>query len=129
MMIFYLPLAFCAALWSINNNYSTSAFAITAVFVAITTYLLVANLENAVSTLKSLYHLVKRPVIGRMKKDGDEEWAVKGQSFDGFRPDRKNVEPSEWNVVEFLTVKVLRKLRILSEHSAASDQQDPEDTV
>ncbi|KAL1964567.1 hypothetical protein VTN77DRAFT_6864 [Rasamsonia byssochlamydoides] len=94
--IFYLPLSFCAAIWSINENYSTSAFAITAVIIALITYLLVANLENAVSLLKSLYRLIKRPVIRRMTNDPEETWATKGKSFTSFRPDRANVEPSEW---------------------------------
>ncbi|OJD09779.1 hypothetical protein AJ78_08931 [Emergomyces pasteurianus Ep9510] len=110
--IFYLPLGFSAAIFSINENYSTTAFVITSVLVAVGTYALVVNLENTTSSLKLIYDLVKKPAIIRMAEDRDEKWATKGRVFTEFRPYQQNIEPSEWNLVGFLAVEIWRKLSL-----------------
>lgn len=125
--IFYLPLSFCAALWSINESCSTSAFAITALLIALTTYFLVSNLENAVSFVRSLYRVIKRPIIRRMVDDPDEKWAAKGKSFTSFRPDRANAEPSEWHIVLFLVVEILRKLGVVKTKLRQDQTDKPDD--
>lgn len=58
-----------------------------------------------------------------MVDDPDEKWAAKGKSFTSFRPDRANAEPSEWHIVLFLVVEILRKLGVVKIKS----QQDRTD--
>jgi hypothetical protein len=111
--IFYLPLAFCAAIWSINQSYSFLHFGITTVAIALTTYLMVANLEIVVTAAKSLYSLVKHPIVTRMMDDPQEKWASRGTAFFSFRPEREKAEPSGWYVLWFAIVEILRKLGIL----------------
>ncbi|KAI1380653.1 hypothetical protein F4677DRAFT_194030 [Hypoxylon crocopeplum] len=111
--IFYLPLAFVAALWSINENYSTAAFAITTVLVAIGTYALIGNLENTIDVLRSLYRSIQTPIVDRMSRDKDRKWAEKGEGFLSFQPRREILKPSEWYVGLYWGVEVLRRLRIV----------------
>jgi hypothetical protein len=110
--IFYLPLAFCAGLWSINNSYSIPHFIITTA-IALTNYLLVANLEAVVTFCTSLYRSARGPVIDRMQVDSEEKWSKKGIAFSSFRPEREKVEPLEWYILWFVFVELLRKIGAL----------------
>jgi hypothetical protein len=118
--IFYLPLAFCAGLWSLDESYDTSAFAITSVAVAVGTYMFVGNLENIVRGVKSFYRSVKQPIVGRMAQDPEQKWAERGEGFRSFQPDRKIVKPSEWFVILFWGLEILRSLRVMTDGSPAS---------
>lgn len=72
--IFYLPLGFCAALWSINKDYEVTQFAVVSALVASITYILVANLGNVVMAIKSSYKATREPILKRMESDNDTEW-------------------------------------------------------
>ncbi|PGH16492.1 hypothetical protein AJ80_05177 [Polytolypa hystricis UAMH7299] len=118
--IFYLPLGFSAAIFSINENYSTAAFAVTSAVVAVTsavvaivTYALIANLENVVALTKTSYGHAKRPIIRRMANDGEHKWAARATGFTAFRPHAENIRPSEWNIVVYLVLQTLRQLRAI----------------
>jgi hypothetical protein len=87
--IFYLPLAFCAGLWSINNSYSIPHFIITTTVIALTNYLLVANLEAVVTFCTSLYRSARGPIIRRMQLDSKGKWSKRGIDFSSFRPERE----------------------------------------
>ncbi|KAI1098319.1 hypothetical protein F4804DRAFT_128427 [Jackrogersella minutella] len=113
--IFYLPLAFVASLWSINESYGTAAFAITAALVAIGTYVIVGNLENASDVLRSSYRSVQKPIVDRMSTDKDSRWAKKGGGFQSFQPRREVVKPSEWCVALYLGLEILRHMVTLKE--------------
>ena len=116
MSIFYLPLAFCAGIWSINENYDRVSYVITSVLVAIGTYFVVGNLENFIGALKAVYNTFKRPLVDRMASDDATEWSEIGQAFKSFQPRREIVKPSEWHVSRYWVVEILRKLRALQEH-------------
>ncbi|KAH8801460.1 hypothetical protein F5884DRAFT_684657 [Xylogone sp. PMI_703] len=109
--IFYLPLAFSAAIWSINESYSTSAFAITSILVALGTYFLVANLENLVVKVKYFYGSFKTPIVSRMKLHNETIWKAKGENFSRFSPVREKVKPSEWYILLFLVTEVLSRAK------------------
>ena len=108
--IFYLPLAFCAGLWSINENYDKISFGITSVIVAIGTYFVVGNLENVIIALRTLYNTFKQPVVNRMASDPDPKWLKRGQAFRSFEPRWEPAQPSEWYLVQYWAVEHLRKL-------------------
>lgn len=110
--IFYLPLGFSAAIFSINKDDGTTAFAITSLLVSIGTYILIANLKNAVSFSKTAYRLLKQPIVCRMMDDEEVRWAQTGRTFAGFRPHREETQPSEWNLLMFLTVEIWRKVSL-----------------
>ncbi|KAK2808031.1 hypothetical protein FQN50_005113 [Emmonsiellopsis sp. PD_5] len=107
--IVYLPLGFCAALWSINEKYSVPNFAIVTVFVGLTTYILVSNLNNAVRFSKKSFRQVKTPVVDRMKNDPDIIWSDRAARFAAFRPEREKVEPSLWYIPHYMFIEALRK--------------------
>lgn len=113
MSIFYLPLAFCAGLFSINESYNPSAFTITTVLVSVGTYVLIANLENTLTTLTAFYRLFKQPIAKRMAQDPEKKWAEKGEGFTSFQPDRKAVKPSEWYLLLYWILEISRKIGIM----------------
>jgi hypothetical protein len=119
--IFYLPLAFCAGLWSINNSYSIPHFIITTTVIALTNYLLVANLEAVVTFCTSLYRSARGPIIRRMQLDSKGKWSKRGIDFSSFRPEREKVEPSEWYILWFVFVELLRKIGALK----LDERKDP----
>ncbi|KAK2774914.1 hypothetical protein FQN53_003390 [Emmonsiellopsis sp. PD_33] len=108
--IVYLPLGFCAALWSINEKYSVPNFAIVTVVIGLTTYILVSNLNNAVHFAKRTFRKVKTPVVDRMKHDPDKIWSDRATRFAAFRPEREKVEPSLWYIPQYMFIETLRKL-------------------
>jgi hypothetical protein len=112
--IFYLPLGFCSTLWAINKDYGVTPFAIVTAIVASTTYILVANLGNVVMAIKSGYKAIREPIVNRMESDGNKEWKDNGIIFKQFRPDRDNVMPSQWLVLQSLFVTTLRKLGLFN---------------
>jgi hypothetical protein len=123
--IFYLPLGFSAALWSINRDCGVTPFVIVTVLVASITYILVANLGNVVLAIKSSYKAIREPILKRMGGDHDTAWIKNGNRFKQFRPDRANVMPSQWLVLQFLLVSTLRKLGFFHAKPRSERRQDP----
>jgi hypothetical protein len=105
-----------------NETYDTSAFAITSVLVAVGTYVLVANLGHTVSTLQSFYRLFKQPIAERMAQDPEQKWAEKGEGFTSFQPDRKAVKPSEWYLLLYWILEILRKIGMMQDPGKRSKE-------
>ncbi|KAG5301356.1 hypothetical protein I7I48_01338 [Histoplasma ohiense] len=111
--IFYLPLSYCASLWSLNEQYTVLNFAIVTFFIALATYSLVGNLNHAVLFSKKTVRHIKNPIVERMKRDPDRIWGERGDRFSAFKPVRENVEPSQWHIPQYLCIEILRKFRLL----------------
>ncbi|EXA51434.1 hypothetical protein NW761_002608 [Fusarium oxysporum] len=99
--IFYLPLSFCVALWSINEGYPRPMLALTSVLVAAVTFIVVANMRNMASVCAVAYRGVKRRIVRRMHGSEDEKWIKRATAFESYRPERMEVEPSEWYILYF----------------------------
>jgi hypothetical protein len=109
--IFYLPLAFCAALWAIPNidqKGTNTAFSITALVTGLVNYLLVANLENIVYFLKSNYNSWRRNLVQQMKDDPARYWKAHGQRLEDSLPERR-MGPSEWTIWWWQIIKPFRR--------------------
>ncbi|KAF7118016.1 hypothetical protein CNMCM5793_007385 [Aspergillus hiratsukae] len=106
--IFYLPLGYCAALWSINRDFNLVAFALVTALLALGTYALVLNLSNIVFLIRKAYR--KLPAPNCMKDDPHEQWANLGSAFSGFMPERHGDQPSEWTVLLYAVLMVTEKM-------------------
>lgn len=67
-----------------NEGYDVAAFAVTSALVATGTYVVVGNLENLIRNVRFLYGAVKRPIVDRMSRDGDQPWVVGSEHFNSF---------------------------------------------
>ncbi|KAF5021950.1 hypothetical protein F66182_5990 [Fusarium sp. NRRL 66182] len=105
--IFYVPLSFCVALWSTNDHYSRPMLVLTSALVAATTFLIVANLKSMASLWSGTYRHVKGRIIQRMHASKNDQWVRRAAAFESFRPDRHEVEPSEWYILYFAVVSLL----------------------
>ncbi|KAH6632198.1 hypothetical protein F5144DRAFT_593009 [Chaetomium tenue] len=86
-----------SAIWSINESYSSTNLAIVTVVVAVATYALTFNLNNAVHGLQKIYGPKRRALIGRMERDPNPTWQWFGDRFKVFeRAERGQQRPSEW---------------------------------
>ncbi|KAF7937244.1 uncharacterized protein EAE98_001558 [Botrytis deweyae] len=108
--IFYLPLAFCAALWAIPDITSSSTrspFILTTILVGFVTYMIVFNLGNIVKQSTRVYEPFREGVIKQICKQSaddkevwqpdESEWDKRAQRFEStFGPKRGDGEPSEW---------------------------------
>jgi hypothetical protein len=114
------------ALWAINNDYGVTPFAIVTAIVASTTYILVivANLGNVVLAIKSSWKAIREPIVSRMESDDDNEWKNNGNRFKQFLPDRDNIMPSQWLIIQFLLISTLRNLGFFNAKSTNEIQQD-----
>ncbi|EAW19319.1 uncharacterized protein NFIA_092800 [Aspergillus fischeri NRRL 181] len=109
--IFYLPLSYCAALWSINRDYNLVAFAIVTALLALGTYALVLNLNDIVFLIRKAYRKLRTPILEAMKNDSHEQWADLGSAFSGFMPERHGDQPSEWTVLLYAVLMATEKLK------------------
>ncbi|PKX99630.1 uncharacterized protein P174DRAFT_427784 [Aspergillus novofumigatus IBT 16806] len=94
--IFYLPLSYCAALWSINRDFNQVAFAVVAALLALGT---------------KTYRKLRTPILEAMKMDPHEQWANLVNTFNGFMHDRHVDQPSEWTVLLYALSMVAEKLK------------------
>lgn len=100
--IFYLPLAFCAALWAIPNitdSVTRDPFILTTVIVGFVTYMIVFNLGNIVNQSKGIYEPYRSKVIKQAsgKSSDDSKWKKRTEMFEStFSPKKGDGEPSEW---------------------------------
>ncbi|KAJ5460173.1 uncharacterized protein N7458_001725 [Penicillium daleae] len=72
--IFYLPLAFCAAVWAIPNidmSNTKTAFSIAAVVFGMVNFVIVANVGNLSRIFISIYKVWRTRVVTQMKSDPD----------------------------------------------------------
>ncbi|KAL2835987.1 hypothetical protein BJY01DRAFT_252230 [Aspergillus pseudoustus] len=106
--IVYLPLSFCAALWSIDFSYHPLVFTLLTVFLSTATYLIVINLNNVARLSKGVYRRFRARIVHSMVNN--QQWATVGEAFSQFRPERENVTPSEWNMLLFLISRLLHRV-------------------
>lgn len=101
--IFYLPLSFCVALWSINENYSRPPLIITTVLVGFATYFLLANMHNIdVMRRTFVYDFVGRKVLQKMRGQGKgTKWEERAGELRGFRVEERTGGISKWMVLRF----------------------------
>ncbi|SPJ74961.1 uncharacterized protein FTOL_04692 [Fusarium torulosum] len=108
--IFYLPLSFCVALWSTNEDYARPMLVLTAVLVAAATFIIVANLRNMASVCSVAYRGVKRRIVRRMHASENDEWMKRATAFEGYRPERLEIEPSEWYILYFVIYSMVSRV-------------------
>lgn len=77
--IFYLPLSYCAALWSINRDCNLVAFALVTALLALGMYALVLNLSNIVFLIRKAYRKLRASILEAMRDDPHEQWANRFQ--------------------------------------------------
>jgi hypothetical protein len=102
--IFYLPLAFCAALWTVPNitdGGTRKPLIITAVIIGFVTYIIVFNLENIAELLGGLYRGWRENLIEKMQNDPSEDWQRLGKNFEEFYPHNNCKKPSEWRIIGY----------------------------
>ncbi|PMD13267.1 hypothetical protein NA56DRAFT_637974 [Hyaloscypha hepaticicola] len=111
--IFYLPLAFCAALWAIPNIQDKATkipFVITAILVGVVTYAIVFNMDFITNKAKSWYFPRRENVVAEMRKEEQSElWRGVGQKFEQLQPQSKSQVPTEWWIPTFVTLQVFKR--------------------
>ncbi|TIA58172.1 hypothetical protein D6C77_05706 [Aureobasidium pullulans] len=100
--IFYLPLAFCASLWSTTDTFSWNGLKVAMVLTAVITYLVTFNLNQLVSLSRSVYNVGKEKVVKSMTESENDDWKKRGARFGQFRPPRSKPQPSEWLLLWYL---------------------------
>lgn len=102
--IFYLPLAFCAALWAIPNitdQKTKIPFIVTATLVGLVTYVVVANLGNIIEFLARAFRSWKNKLLDRMEGDEQQHWRFVRKQFEEFPPQDGNKVPSDWWLLRY----------------------------
>jgi len=115
--IFYLPLAFCAALWAvpnINQSNIRHPFIITAVIVGVVTYLIVFNLENITGLFGRIYYPWRKHIVDEMQKDSLKCWTTLGEEFE-FRHNYRTIL-SEWCIVWY-QIRILGRKRKIDQQT------------
>ncbi|KAF7533147.1 hypothetical protein G7054_g7332 [Neopestalotiopsis clavispora] len=108
--IFYLPLAFCAALWAIPNladRATLNSFVVTSVVVGLVTLLVAFNLENIISLIRSKTSQWRAKIIKKMHTD--ERWKTEADELQSSLQTRSS--PSEWLLVIFWLSRLMQKLK------------------
>lgn len=111
--IFYLPLAFCAALWAIPDITEVNTrnpFIGTSFLVGFFTYAVVFNLGNMSSFLGGVYFRRRDQLLQEMEHDGDESWKTRRRRFEEFPPNQERKTPSEWWMVRYQMRRLLHRL-------------------
>lgn len=108
--IFYLPLSFCVALWSINENYARASLIKTSVVVGGVTYLVVANLNIIIHQFSQGYRPFKNIIVKAMQNTG-RKWLVRGNGFKAFPPPQESAKTSEWWILYFFISRLLLGLK------------------
>ncbi|KAJ3484562.1 hypothetical protein NLG97_g7021 [Lecanicillium saksenae] len=110
--IFYLPLAFCAALWAIPNideRGTRTPFIVTAILVGAVTYAIVFNLENMAGFFGRLYNARKERLLHNMENDKKSYWREVRDRFEEFPPNEERKTPSEWWVLRYQVSRLFRR--------------------
>ncbi|KAL4971370.1 hypothetical protein BDW66DRAFT_155736 [Aspergillus desertorum] len=121
--IFYLPLAFCAALWAIPNitdGDTRNPFIVTALLVGFVTYAIVFNLGNIAQVLGRKYFSRKRQLLQKMEEDHDLSWQKRRERFEEFPPNEERKRPSEWWIVGYQIYRWFRKLGVKAASSSGA---------
>ena len=85
------------SLWRNTDTFGFSALAVFMVFVVLTTYAIVFNINNIVSGRKDLYARTKGRPIKRMREElGTPAWRDSAEHFSRFEADRRSTKSTEW---------------------------------
>uniref|UniRef100_A0A093V638 Serine/threonine-protein phosphatase 6 regulatory ankyrin repeat subunit B n=1 Tax=Talaromyces marneffei PM1 TaxID=1077442 RepID=A0A093V638_TALMA len=110
--IFYLPLAFCAAIWAIPNitdSATRNPFIITSAIVGFITLLISFNLENISTLCWRLYQGWRAKVVQDMQFVGNDYWMERGNKLESIDTPRSNF-PSEWWLIWYAFWRLVRAL-------------------
>ncbi|THV45583.1 hypothetical protein BGAL_0472g00030 [Botrytis galanthina] len=110
--IFYLPLAFCAALWAIPNIQESSTkvpFIITACIVGAITYAIVLNMDFISQKIDANYNPQRQKLVDHMQKDNSQWWQETGKRFEVFKPTSESKVPTEWWIPIYLIGKIFKR--------------------
>lgn len=111
--IFYLPLAFCAAVWAIPNidmSGTKTAFSVTALLLGIVNFLVVANVGNLSRLLGGIYKVWRTRIVQQMKDDPKGNMNQMGRNLENSWPERFT-GPSEWLILRYQIIKSFRWIR------------------
>ncbi|KAF2968612.1 hypothetical protein GQX73_g4996 [Xylaria multiplex] len=107
--IFYLPLAYCAALWAIPNitdNATRTPFIATSLIVGFITLFAALNLEKVAGSAGKVYENWRKKVVKNMRED--KNWRGKGEKYQDINIYRRS--PSEWWILGFVVSRYVRSL-------------------
>ncbi|TGO07341.1 hypothetical protein BTUL_0290g00060 [Botrytis tulipae] len=110
--IFYLPLAFFAALWAIPNiqeSFKKVPFIITACIVGAITYAIVLNMDFISQKIDANYNPQRQKLVDHMQKDNSEWWQETGKRSEVFKPPSESKVPTEWWIPIYLIRKIFRR--------------------
>ncbi|KAM0185492.1 hypothetical protein ACHAPC_005087 [Botrytis cinerea] len=110
--IFYLPLAFCAALWAIPNIQESSTkgpFITTTFIVGAITYAIVLNMDFISQKIDANYSPQRQRLVDHMQKDNSEWWRETGERFEVFKPTNESKVPTEWWIPIYLVRKIFQR--------------------
>ncbi|KAM3073560.1 hypothetical protein ACMFMG_004548 [Clarireedia jacksonii] len=128
--IFYLPLAFCAAIWAIPDIQSSSVnmpFIIMTVIVGVMTYAVALNMDFLNRKLGAFYYPRRQSLINQMQMEVGR-WKATGEKFEQFKPTSEDKVPTEWWIplywVRTIFINVFGKWR-----SSTAQNDEPPETV
>ncbi|TGO34955.1 hypothetical protein BHYA_0175g00080 [Botrytis hyacinthi] len=112
--IFFLPLSFCMAVWSINDTlFSLKALTIVGTLIAVATYATVFNLDNLMFLCRVWHRKLTGRFITRMKDDTDNLWKDRAANFEKFYDQWRNTEykPSDWRLLQYSLRSTFQSVR------------------
>jgi hypothetical protein len=74
------------------------------------TYTIVLNLENLSQSTYDYYSVLKKRVIKPMKEDSKPAWNERAKKYEEFEPITTKTKPSEWWVLWYTFVSVLKTI-------------------
>ncbi|KAE9367438.1 hypothetical protein N431DRAFT_291415, partial [Stipitochalara longipes BDJ] len=101
--IFYLPLAFCAALWAIPNIQEKATevpFIVTTIIVGAVTYAIVFNIDFMATKLITWYLPRRQAIVRAMKKDS--RWGATALRLGDFKQPGIRKVTTEWWIPLFV---------------------------
>ncbi|KEQ85409.1 hypothetical protein M438DRAFT_316942 [Aureobasidium pullulans EXF-150] len=101
--IFYLPLGFCASLWSTTDTFSWNGLKFAMVLTAVITYLVTFNLNQLVKLSRSIYDVGRKKVVKSMTESDNDDWQKRAARFGQFQPPPLKPQPSEWLLLWYLS--------------------------
>lgn len=115
MSIFYLPLAFCAAVWAIPNiemSGTKTAFSVTALVLGLVNFMVVANVRNLSRFFGGIYKVWRTRVVQQTKNDPEGDMNQAGRNLESSWPERVT-GPSEWLILRYQFIKFFRLIKSL----------------
>jgi hypothetical protein len=90
-------------MWSINDTFSFRSLMITAPTIALSTYLVVFNLNSIIRFWLEKYHVIVDQTIALMKTNKSETWVERGKASEKFTTVRQSGHrPSEWRILQYI---------------------------